>query len=70
MELIRKAAAPAKDPNDQVEKQNLAKRLKTSLGRRIVNYQKPKDEQKGPPTLLIIGLTADICCSPSSYPRI
>jgi len=34
----------------------LMKVLKHGLGRRLVNYQKPKDDQKSPPSLIIIGV--------------
>ncbi|VVC04816.1 Archaeal Lon protease [Candidatus Bilamarchaeum dharawalense] len=35
---------------------HLAKILKNGLGRRMINFQKPKEEAKTPPSLLIIGI--------------
>lgn len=34
----------------------LAKILKNGLGRRLINYQKPKEETKGPSSIFIIGI--------------
>lgn len=42
-----------KNITDRVQ---LAKILRTGLGRRLINYQKPKEETKSPPSILIIGL--------------
>ncbi|MFH1785740.1 MAG: ATP-dependent protease LonB [Candidatus Micrarchaeota archaeon] len=38
------------------DRPRLAKILRAGLGRRLVNHQKPKEEQKNPPSLLIIGI--------------
>ena len=46
-------ASESKDPKLRVD---LAKQLKFGLGRRIMNFQRPKDEQKGPSSFLIIAL--------------
>jgi Lon-like ATP-dependent protease len=53
LDLIKKAG----ESKDSKAKSELPKKLRYSLGRRIVNFQKPRgEEQKGPSTLLIIGL--------------
>ncbi len=50
---LAKIKRAADDPKLKLD---LAKQLRFGLGRRIMNYQKPKDDQKGPSSFLIIAL--------------
>jgi len=51
LEKIKKLSEAKKDPDAMT---NLAKQLRFSLGRRIITYQKPKEDQRMPSSFLII----------------
>jgi len=40
----------------EADNTQLAKLLRTGLGRRMISYQKPKEETRGPSSLLVIGI--------------
>jgi Lon-like ATP-dependent protease len=40
------------------DRSQLSRALRTGMGRRIASFQKPKEERKGPPSLMVIGIIA------------